>query len=103
MMNKKLFKKQMLTIVITIMVMILIAMFANYLKIYGFGKLFTTNLYEEAFAVTEYDRYLIKMFASVAELSTLIGCYFTLQYNKEIADIEREEELFFKNFEGGEL
>lgn len=103
MMNKKLFMKQIKTIVISIIVMIVVALFANYLKEYGFSKLFTTHLYEDAFAISKYDKFLIKVFASFLEGVALITCYTMLSYNKDIAEIEKEEEEFFRKFERGEF
>ena len=95
-MNKKLFKKQMMTIAISVGVMILTFIVANYLKTYGLNKLFTTNLYKTAFSVSQYDKFLINLYASVIEIISLIWCYMTLTCNRDIAKIEREEELFMK-------
>jgi len=95
-MNKKLFKKQMMTIAISVGIMILTFIVANYLKTYGLSKLFTTNLYKTAFSVSQYDRFLINVYATAIEVVTMIGCYMTLSCNRDIAKIEREEELFMK-------
>lgn len=92
----KLFKKQMKTIAITIIAMIVIGVICERLTTNGLGSLFTIKTYKEAFTRTEFDIYLIKVFASAGELIALSWCYIAMKYNKEIDDIEKEEELFFK-------
>ena len=92
----KLMKKQITTIIVAVIIMIAIGVIANYLKINGFGKLFTIRSYQEAFKVTDYDRFIVKIFASALEAMVCFGCYVRLQYNKEIDDIEKEEEEFMK-------
>ena len=101
-MRKRLFKKQMMTIAISVGIMILTFIVANYLKTYGLNKLFTTNLYKTAFEISQYDRFLINIISTAIEVIALAGCYMNLSYNKDIAKIEKEEE-FFRKFEGGEF
>ena len=87
---KKLFKKQMMTIIIAMMIMVAICLIANYLKTYGFSKLFTIKAYKEAFTITAYDKFLIKIFATALELLAMVGCYIELEFNKKMADLEED-------------
>jgi hypothetical protein len=95
-MKKKLFKKQMMVIAISIIVMIMIGIGCKELTTKGLGSLFTIKAYKEAFEVQAFDIFMIKLLATGAELMALAFCYIELQYNKEIDDIEKEEELFMK-------
>lgn len=94
--NKKLFQKQILTILISIAIMILIAIFSNYLKIEGFSKFFTTPGLKEAYKVTVTDIKIINIMTIVFECAAAYFCCEELSYNKDIAEIEREERLFMK-------
>ena len=90
--DKKLFKKQMVTIVIGIVSIIGIILIANYVKEKGFSVFFTTNLYKEAFEKNPNDIKLINWL----EVSFILGIFAQvivgLKYNKEMRKLERREE-----------
>ena len=90
----KLFKKQMRTIAIVLIIMIAIPFIANYFKTYGFSKMFTIKAYKEAFEIRDFDKFMINLFASLAEIMAMWSCYIELKYNKEIYDIEKEERRY---------
>lgn len=90
-MTKRLLKKQMMTIVITVIVMIAIAIIAKNLMTNGLGGLFTIKAYREAFTIQEYDIYMIKLYSTGLEIFTLCACYINLHDN---VLYERDLKLF---------
>lgn len=82
-MNKRLFKKQMMTIAITIIAMIAIFIMCKHLTTNGLGSLFTINAYAEAYSMQAFDIYVIKVISSVMEIFSVFVCYINLQSNAE--------------------
>lgn len=82
-MRKRLFKKQMMTIAITIIAMIAIFIMCKHLTTNGLGSLFTIKAYKEAYSVQAYDIFMIKLISSCLEVFAVCACYIELQYNKE--------------------
>lgn len=94
--NKKLFQKQILTILISIAIMILIAIFSNYLKVEGFSSFFTTPGLKEAYKITPFDIRFINFITVVSYCAAIFFCGEQLSYNADIAQIEKEEKIFMK-------
>lgn len=82
-MNKRLFKKQMKTIAITIISMIVIFIMCKYLTTNGLGSLFTIKAYKEAYSVQAYDIFMIKLISSCLEVFAVFACYINIQSNAE--------------------
>lgn len=92
----RLFKKQMKTIAITVIAMILVWIATVNLLENGLGGLFTIKAYKEAFTAAAYDRFMIKLIASCVEAFLTYMCYVELQSNAE-----EEQDLIL--MERGEL
>ena len=95
-MRKRLFKKQMKTIAITVMAMILVWIATVNLLENGLSGLFTIKAYKEAFTAEAFDVYMIKLIASCIEIFLTYACYIELQSN-----VEEEKDLIL--YERGEL
>lgn len=91
--DRKLFKQAMKVLAIMIISIILVVGFANYLKINGLDSLFTTNLYREAFGRNPNDIVLINRLEVVLIVGIVFMTISELKSNKEIRDLEKEEEL----------
>lgn len=90
--DKKLFKKQMVTILIGIVSIMVTIVIANYLREKGFSVIFTTNLYKEAFEKNPNDIKLINWLEGSFILGIFAQVIVGLKYNKEMRKLEREEE-----------
>jgi len=90
--DKKLFKQSMKVLAIMVMSIILVAGFSNHLKIDGLESLFTTNLYREAFEKNPNDIFLINRMEVLFILGIISMGIMELKSNKEIRDLEKEEE-----------
>lgn len=90
--NKKLFKKQVVTIVIGIVSIIVTILVANYLREKGLSVFFTTNVYKEAFEKNPADIKLINRMELAIIICILAIVPQELKYNKELRKLEREEE-----------
>ena len=95
--NKKRFVIAMFTLITSIILIAGTVIFANGLKEKGLASFFTTNLYEEAFEVSERD---IK-FISVMEAAVIIGILgmtaAKLEENAELMKLEIAERRLVSN------
>lgn len=87
--NKKQFSKAIVTILLTILAIVLINVFCNNLVVNGFDSLFTTKVYKDAFANSQYDLMLINIMRWMFILISITACYFQLDAERQLAEVDR--------------
>ena len=90
--DKEQFKEAMKIITIAVLSIIVTIIIANYLRANGLDDFFTTNLYRDAFEKNPNDIILINRMEALIIIGILVLVPQELKYNKELRNIEREEE-----------
>ena len=91
--NKKVMKRAIKIILLTILAVFLINIVANDLLSNGFSRFFTISSYKEAFELCEVDIVIINMLRYVFTGISLVIGYAYLSYNAELMRLEREERI----------
>lgn len=94
--NKKQFRKAIITILFTILAIVLINIFCNNLVDNGFDSLFTTRVYKNVFKNSEYDLMLIGILRWTFTLVSITACYFQLDAERQLAEIDRMERILLR-------
>lgn len=90
--DKKLFKEQMKVIIMAMVAIIVTIILASYFRANGFESLFTIENYKEAFERNPADIKLINWLEGTFVIGILALVPGELKYNKELRELEREEE-----------
>ena len=90
--NKKIFSEQVKTLIMENLLIVLTIIIGNYFVSNGLHGLFTINMYEEAFETNQNDILLINRLQVIIIIGIFALVPSELKYNKEILDLEREEE-----------
>ena len=91
--NKKVMKRAIKIILLTILTVFLINIVANDLLSNGFSRFFTISSYKEAFELCEVDIVIINVIRWVFTGISLVVGYTYLSYNTELMRLEREERM----------
>lgn len=91
--NKKVMKRAIKIILLTILAVLLINVVANDLLANGFSRFFTISSYKEAFELCEVDVVIINVIRWVFTGISLVVGYTYLSYNTELMRLEREERM----------
>lgn len=89
--NKRIMKRAIKIILLTILAVFLINIVANDLLSNGFSRFFTIQSYKEAFELCEVDIVIINMLRWVLTGIALVIGYAYLSYNAELMKLERGE------------
>ena len=91
--NKKVMKRAIKIILLTILAVFLINIVANDLLANGLSRFFTISSYKEAFELCEVDIVIINVIRWVFTGISLVVGYTYLSYNTELMRLEREERI----------
>lgn len=91
--NKRIMKRAIKIILLTILAVFLINIAANDLLSNGFSRFFTIQSYKEAFELCEVDIVIINMLRYVFTGIALVIGYAYLSYNAELMKLERAERI----------
>ena len=91
--NKKVMKRAIKIILLTILAVFLINIVANDLLANGLSRFFTISSYKEAFELCEVDIVIINVIRWVFTGISLVVGYTYLSYNTEHMRLEREERM----------
>lgn len=91
--NKKVMKRAIKIILLTILAVFLINIVANDLLANGLSRFFTIQGYKEAFELCEVDIVIINVIRWVFTGISLVVGYTYLSYNTELMRLEREERI----------
>ena len=91
--NKRIMKRAIKIILLTILAVFLINIVANDLLSNGFSRFFTISSYKEAFELCEVDIVIINMLRWVLTGIALVIGYAYLSYNAELMRLERAERI----------
>lgn len=91
--NKKVMKRAIKIILLTILAVFLINIVANDLLANGLSRFFTISSYKEAFELCEVDIVIINVIRWVFTGISLVVGYTYLSYNTELMRLEREERM----------
>ena len=86
------FKEAMKIIIMAVLGIVMTIIIANYLRINGLDGFFTINAYKDAFEPNPNDIKFINRMEAVIIIDILALVPSELKYNKELRDLEREEE-----------
>ncbi len=88
--HKKLLKRAIKIIILTIAIILLINLCANDLIVNGFGSFFTIGAYKEAFKICEADIMFINVLRYLLTAITIVVGYTYLSYNAELLRLQRK-------------
>ena len=91
--NKKVMKRAIKIILLTILAVFLINIVANDLLANGLSRFFTISSYKEAFELCEVDIVIINVIRWMFTGISLVVGYTYLSYNTELMRLEREERM----------
>ena len=91
--NKRIMKRAIKIILLTILAVFLINIVANDLLSNGFSRFFTIQSYKEAFELCEVDVVIINVIRWIFTGISLVIGYAYLSYNAELMRLEREERI----------
>ena len=91
--NKKVMKRAIKIILLTILAVFLINIVANDLLSNGFSRFFTISSYKEAFELCEVDVVIINVLRYMFTGISLVIGYAYLSYNAELMKLERAERI----------
>lgn len=91
--NKRVMRRAIKIILLTILAVFLINIVANDLLTNGLSRFFTIQSYKEAFELCEVDIVIINMLRYVFTGISLVVGYTYLSYNAELMRLEREERM----------
>ena len=91
--NKKVMKRAIKIILLTILAVFLINIVANDLLANGLSRFFTIQSYKEAFELCEVDVVIINVIRWIFTGISLVIGYAYLSYNAELMRLEREERI----------
>lgn len=91
--NKKVMKRAIKIILLTILAVFLINIVANDLLANGLSRFFTISSYKEAFELCEADIVIINVLRYMFTGISLVIGYAYLSYNAELMRLEREERM----------
>ena len=91
--NKRVMRRAIKIILLTILAVFLINIVANDLLTNGLSRFFTIQSYKEAFELCEVDIVIINMLRYVFTGISLVVGYTYLSYNTEIMRLEKEERM----------
>lgn len=91
--NKKVMKRAIKIILLTILAVLLVNLLANDLLINGLSRFFTISSYKEAFELCEVDIVIINVLRYMFTGISLVIGYAYLSYNAELMRLERAERI----------
>lgn len=91
--NKRIMKRAIKIILLTILAVFLINIVANDLLSNGFSRFFTISSYKEAFELCKIDIAIINVLRWIFTGISLVIGYAYLSYNAELMRLEKEERM----------